>query len=196
MASTLLRPLSSVGTFVFDCELSSSTGQTREYSTRRLPTGEVLSDHSVLDPAGRSFNLTGRVSRIPQPQNFGRPQPRGVESRLEDLVGGLARSAVGQSTRIEDAQDVLEGIIGIGEEVTITSAKLGRFTAVVTGWQVASGPSDGGGSTYSVDLWQASRASDLSFVNPNEEGAALNGSGATTDLGPTSTTEVTLDLVA
>lgn len=51
-----LRPLASVGTFVFDSELSSATGETREFSTKTLPSGVDIIDHSVLNPGGRRYS--------------------------------------------------------------------------------------------------------------------------------------------
>lgn len=193
---TVLRPLASVGAFVFDCELSSTAEEVREYTTRRVPTGADLIDHSVLNPGGRRWSLTGRVSEIGQPQNLGRPSATPVAASLENLVQNLAAGLIGLGTRLADAENVLSATIAEGQEVTVVSKKLGRFQAVVTRWSKADGPSDGGGSTYSVEVLEILRAASLSFIDPNEVAEALNGSGSTTSLGPTSASSATLDLVA
>lgn len=187
--TTLLRPLASVGTFVFDCELSSATGETRDFSTKRIPTGESLIDHSVLNPGGRRWTLTGAVSQLIQPQNIGRPSPATLESALESLVTDLALGLVGQSTRLADAEDLLSAQIAEGDEVTVVSKKRGKFQALVTSWSVSDGPNDGGKSTYTVGLLEVQRASTLSFTNPGSVGESLNGSGSTTNLGATSVTD-------
>lgn len=194
--ATILRPLASIGPFVFDAELSSATGETREVSSRRLPSGADLIDHSVLNPGGRRWNLTGAVSQLGQPQNLGRPSPTRLETDLEALVNDFAGGLVGQSTRLADAEDVLSAQIGEGQEVEVVSKKRGKFRALVVGWSVADGPDDGGMSIYSVDLLEVQRASSLSFIDPGTVGDALNGTGQTTNLGATNTTEVEIDLVA
>lgn len=190
---TILRPLASVGQFIFDAELTSGTGERREFSQRRIPSGAEIIDHSVLNPGGRRWTISGRVSNLPQPQNFGRPSPSGPIPNLEALVQNLAAGLVGQSTRLSDMESVLSEELARGERVTVVSAKRGKFNAFVESWDVADGPGDGGGSTYSVTLFEYEPASGLSFVDASEEGAALNGSGQTTSLGATSTTDAEVD---
>lgn len=185
---TILKPLASVGSFVFDAELSSSAGESREFSTKRLPSGAIIIDHSVLNPGGRRWTLTGRVSNLSQPQNVGRPSPQSLEGSLESLVNNLATGLVGQSTRLADAEETLSQIIGQGDRVTVVSAKRGKFTAFVESWDVSDGPSDRAGSTYNVGLFEYEASVGLSFVDPGEDGLALNGSGQTNSLGATQAT--------
>lgn len=185
-----LRPLASVGAFVFDCELGSSQGSTREYSTRRIPTGESVIDHSVLNPGGQVFTITGRISNLIQPQNIGRPSPNAGLPGIDDVLGQV----LGTSSRINDLLADLEGVIGEGVEVEVVGKKIGKINAVITSWQVQDSASDSGGSTVQVTLLRISRATGLTFINPTELGLVSNGSGNTTDLGPTSLVPQTINV--
>lgn len=185
---TILRPLASVGAFVFDCELGNSRGDVRDVSSRRIARGESIVDHSVLNPTGRMFTLVGRCSNLGQPQNIGRPSPTPPSTDLEALVRGLGSSVIGASTRLADLESSLRAQIEIGDEVQVVSKKFGKLSAIVTAWQASDGETDHFASTYQVTLLEIRRASGLFFTSPSAGASALNGSGNTTSLGPTSTT--------
>lgn len=189
---TLLRPLSAVGSVVFDVELSERQGDTRDVTQRRIPQGGSISDHSILNPGGKRWGLTGRISNIPQPQSIGR-SPNTVLSDLEAFVQDFAAGLVGQSTRLADAIDAMASQIAVGEEVTVVSKKAGKFQAIILSWDVQDGERDHFASTINVELLQVSRAGGLFFTSPNEEGLALNGTGQTNDMGPTSTLTETVE---
>lgn len=186
----LLRPLSSVGAFVFDCELGSSQGSVREYASRRIPTGESVIDHSILNPEGRVFALTGRISNSIQPHNFGRPSPAQGVPGIEAVVGQI----LGTSSRVIDLLADLEGVIGEGVEVEVVGKMIGKITAVITSWQASGGTEDSGGISVQVSLLQISRATGLNFTNPSALGLDSNGSGNTNDLGPTSLVPQVVDV--
>ncbi len=183
-----LRPLASVGTFVFDSELSSATGETREFSTKTLPSGVDIIDHSVLNPGGRRWTISGRVSNLSQPQNVGRPSPLSLEGSLESLVSNIATGLIGQPTRLADAEQNLSQIIAAGERVTVVSNKRGKFTAFVESWDVSDGVTDRAGSTYTVVLFEYKASAGISFIDPGEDALSLNGSGQTNSLGATQAT--------
>lgn len=193
---TILRPLASVGAFVFDVELSNTRGDVRDVSSRRIARGASIIDHSVLNPTGRVFTLGGRVSNLPQPQNIGRPSPSPLTSAIESLINQTAAGLIGQSTRLADAESTLRSQIEEGEEVEVISKKFGKIRAIVTSWQASDGDDDSFASTYQVSLLEIRRAGGLLFANPGEAAAALNGSGATNKLGPTSTVAEEVDFVA
>lgn len=193
-STVLLRPLASVGSFVFDCEIGGQQGDVRDYSARRIPTGETVIDHSILNPEGKVFTLTGRISALPQPQNFGRKSPA-VSSVSVRSLQSVATQLLGVTSRITDLLSDLSGLMAVGDEVEVITKIWGKVTAVITSWSESrSGPTAGGGAEVTMSLLVISRAVGLNFINPNLLGSTSNGSGSTTDLGPTSLVPQTINV--
>ena len=194
-AKTILRPLAQVGTFVFDAELSNSRGDVRDFSERRIPQGGSIVDHSMLNPGGRRFTLSGRCSNLSQPQNIGRPGAAAVTDQIEALINNTAAGLIGQSTRLQDAEDLLRAQIIAGQEVVVVSKKFGKILAVVLSWSAQDGPTDHYASTYQVEMLEILRAGGLFYTSPSSLGDALNGSAATNDKGPTTAVDTAVDFL-
>lgn len=195
VSTVLLRPLASVGSFVFDCEIGGQQGDVRAYSTRRIPTGETVIDHSILNPEGKVYTLTGRISALPQPQNIGRKSPAVASISLRSLET-IASQTFGVTSRISDLLSDLSGLMAVGDEVEVVTKLWGKINAVITSWSESrSGPTAAGGAEVTMSILVISRAVGLNFINPNALGLGSNGSGNTNDLGPTSLVPQTINVL-
>jgi len=200
--ATLLtrRPLSSVGFFFFDSQISESRGQSREFSVRRIPSGGNTIDHSVLDRGGRRFTVSGRVCDIQQVQNLGRPRPIAALDDLDQQLNRQALAAAGQivglSSRVRDQEALLSAEIASGAVIKCVAKKFGKIQAVVTAWDVDDGADDGGASTYSIELLEISIAEFRGALGlPSETAESLGGGGNLAAKGPSNFTTKLLELV-
>ena len=193
--ATLLRfarPLASVGAFVFDCELTSTSGERLDVSQRRIGIGASIVDHMIVNPGGRRWQLSGGVSMIGQPQNIGRASPNKLLDDIDALAASLGQAFTG-GNRVADAESILSATLAEGEEVAVVSKSMGSFRALVIAWS-ANGEPGRGSKTFEVELLQIQRASGLSFIDPIGDALALHGSGNTNAMGQTSTQADLVDL--
>lgn len=191
-------PLLQVGDLALDGELSVQRGGEREVSERRLASGATVSDHSRRLP--RTFECTGIVSALPQPQNAGRPG-----SSPFDLIPPIPQSAdalipVDIASRVEDFEQRLDALMDDGTfgEIELISKVIGRKTVVLRRWQAVTSPEDGGSATYQMTFREVLRAGNLSIAFATDVGLALNGSGGAPlpgGGGASQSTPVTLDVV-
>lgn len=170
-------PLLQVGDLALDGELSVSRGGERELSERRLASGATVSDHSRRVP--RTFEVTGVVSALPQPQNAGRPGASPFDLVPAIPPGVDALIPIDIASRREDFEARLDALLDDGNyaELELISKVVGRVTVVLTRWQSTTSPDDGQSATYQMTFREVLRAGNLSIAFASEFGLAMNGSG-------------------
>lgn len=198
----LNSPLMSVGTLVFDCELSVSRGVDVDFTDRRVAAGVNLSDHRRVRP--REWELEGAVADAPQFQNIARPgadplavlQAQALAGVLSVPVAGAAAAAALDAAgvlpgRLDAFEDDLTALVVAGDEVDVVTkapGTRGRFRAVVLSFRAvtsAQGPDAGGAATYRLRLREIQRAGELGLAEATLEALGLNGMAQVNSLGPT-----------
>lgn len=170
-------PLLQIGDLAFDCELTVERGGEREMTERRIASGALVSDHSRR--MARTFEVSGAVSALPQPQNLGRPgsNPADAIPQLPLALAGVL--PIDFLSRREDFEQRLDAMLDDDQfaEVELVSKVVGRVNVVMTRWRATNTPDDGDSATYSITLREVLRASDLTIAFGIDAALALNGSG-------------------